>query len=338
MPSASPIPLIDLSLHPTAEELASDILKTLSSIGFLFLRLPEDGGLSQAKVNRAFQIHKELYDSPLEERLKCARKGLDRNGYLRLQENRLAESKGEGDLKENFNFGTDAWDGTHPHELLPGPVEYARGELAEFHASCYDLVNQLLDAFSIALNLPKTYFRDKHSLGGNTLALINYPPVAGNSTGARASVHKDWGSVTLLFQEENGTPGLEVFLPDGAVEASTSDSPYQLITDTDLSRGQWHPAPVIPGTVLVNLGLALEGWTGGVLRATLHRVVLPSSGPNGEAAGRRSVPYFVNPTLDTVLNPIRPDGTIEVKPGAKTMREFLQDRIATTKEAAGVTD
>lgn len=73
------------------------------------------------------------------------------------------------------------------------------------------------------------------------MAFINYPPVAAGAGAegvARASAHKDWGSLTLLFQEEQGTPGLEVFLPDAAVEAVKSSKPMELMSDVDLAKGE----------------------------------------------------------------------------------------------------
>lgn len=83
------------------------------------------------------------------------------------------------------------------------------------------------------------------------MAFINYPPVpagSGSEGVARASAHKDWGSLTLLFQEEEGTPGLEVFLPDAAVEASKASRLMQLMADLDLkgerlAAGLW---PLLP--------------------------------------------------------------------------------------------
>lgn len=77
-------------------------------------------------------------------------------------------------------------------------------------------------------------------------------------------------------------------------------------------EGNWFPAPIVPGTVLVNVGLAMEGelsatlfptprfltnifptgWTGGLFRATLHRVITHSA-PDGSFTGRKSIAYFV---------------------------------------------
>lgn len=191
------------------------------------------------------------------------------------------------------------------------------------------------------------------------------------------------GSLTLLFQEEHGTPGLEVFLADEVIRASQckTSKPYELMSDVDLTQGtlpcpwrggggtradqddphldtgKWHAAPIIPGTVLVNLGLALEAWTSGVLRATLHRVNVQPEPVHGGFRERKSMPYFVQPrdqvrfmpprrvlrwtltsalhrdAAQVVLTPIKPDGTIEPVEGAKTSLEFYLDRIGATFKA-----
>ncbi|GAA5858126.1 hypothetical protein JCM8547_005662 [Rhodosporidiobolus lusitaniae] len=359
----SPIPLIDLcvSPFPTAQELAPAVLDAVSRVGFLFLRLPEEGawGLGRREVREVFELHRRLFSSPLEERLACLRTNGARNGYLRFGENRLAESKGAGDLKENFNYGTANPDGVRElaSQRLPKSVdnEKDRATLEGFHKATYELMNILLDAFSVALELPQDYFRSRHEQGQNTMGLINYPPVpvssASNAADARASAHKDWGSVTLLFQEESGTPGLEVFLPHSSLSSPTSSpsassaTPYALITETDTSPtiGSWHSAPVIPGTVLVNLGLALESWTDGVMKATLHRVVLPQElaeerGEGGEEMlkGRKSIAVFCNARPEVRLTPVGKGGVAKEVKGkeAMTMKEFVEDRIRTTVGAA----
>lgn len=53
---ASPIPLIDLSTGASTEELAKAIASAVSSVGFLHVKLPQDGGLSVDSVRRAFAI------------------------------------------------------------------------------------------------------------------------------------------------------------------------------------------------------------------------------------------------------------------------------------------
>lgn len=61
----------------------------------------------------------------------------------------------------------------------------------------------------------------------------------------RCGEHTDWGSITLLFQDNVG--GLEVQRRDGS----------------------WMEATPIPDTVLVNAGQFLERWSAGGIKATV---------------------------------------------------------------------
>jgi isopenicillin N synthase-like dioxygenase len=86
--------------------------------------------------------------------------------------------------------------------------------------------------------LPEHYFRHCHQhKGANSATLLNYPPLpAGyqlDEQDIRAGAHKDWGSVTLLFQQDGGQPGLEVYLP----ERSQTQIGVQLMSDIDLENG-----------------------------------------------------------------------------------------------------
>jgi len=56
------------------------------------------------------------------------------------------------------------------------------------------------------------------------------------------------------------------------------------------------------GTVLVNIGLLLETWTNGRLRATRHRVVRPTP------EERMSLVLFVHPDENVVVKPLGDNG------------------------------
>lgn len=119
--------------------------------------------------------------------------------------------------------------------------------------------------------LSQEYFRQCHRYRGTSGAtLLNYPPRPEQyqltDEDIRAGPHKDWGSVTLLFQNEEGEPGLEIFLPNNDRE----EDGVGLRSDTDLGKGRWHASPIVPDTVLINLGLAMEMWTFRQCVATLH--------------------------------------------------------------------
>ena len=89
------------------------------------------------------------------------------------------------------------------------------------------------------------------------------------------AAHVDFSWVTLLLQDATG--GLEVCTP----------------------AGEWMEAPFISGTLLVNLGEILQFATGGLYQATPHRVTTAER-------DRISLPFFLNPALDSVISPVEP--------------------------------
>ncbi|ORY88055.1 hypothetical protein BCR35DRAFT_338204 [Leucosporidium creatinivorum] len=245
----------------------------------------------------------------------------------------LGEKGGGADSKEAFVYGHHGTELEQTEQPLPPALERRREEVQRFKETCHEAFCELLDKISIAMKLPVKFFAEAHFIGNNSLSFINYPPISkeesdtASTEGSRAGAHKDWGTITLLFQEENGTPGLEIFLPDADVVAAQSDKPYVLTKDTDLIRGRWVAAPVIAGSVLINVGLALETWTNGLYKANLHRVVFPTTAESNGFPGRRSIAFFSQPRLEVVLNPVSADGTIAETPGALTSEQFFLERM-----------
>lgn len=84
--------------------------------------------------------------------------------------------------------------------------------------------------------------------------------------------HTDYGCLTLLATD--GSPGLEVRKRGGG----------------------WLPVAAPPGEFVINFGEMMELWSGGVVRATPHRVI-------GGSKERISVPMFFNPSHDTNVAP-----------------------------------
>ena len=60
-------------------------------------------------------------------------------------------------------------------------------------------------------------------------------------------------------------------------------------------QGHWITVPNIPGHLVVNNGQTLQAITGGVAKATIHRVLVPEKG----TGTRISIPFFQTIDLDS---------------------------------------
>ena len=147
---------------------------------------------------------------------------------------------------------------------------------------------------------------------------LYYPPHSSENTEAtRCGTHSDYGSITLLFQDDVG--GLEV---------------------ESVERDQFVEAQPIENTVLVNIGDLLQFWTSDDLRATVsgrhsqifkpqifqkHRVRLNDSIKATKA--RQSIAFFVHPDDDFIVSPVNGD-TAKYPP--ISAGKYLQNKLDAT--------
>jgi isopenicillin N synthase-like dioxygenase len=108
------------------------------------------------------------------------------------------------------------------------------------------------------------------------LRLLRYPPRPADAADDLygSAPHIDFGCITVLAQDTRG--GLQVATPDG----------------------RWVDAPPLAGSFVVNVGTMLHRWSNGRLLATPHRVI------NTSGAERYSVPFFYDPDVTTVIEPL----------------------------------
>jgi len=114
----------------------------------------------------------------------------------------------------------------------------------------------------------------------------------------RCGEHSDYGSITLLIQDR-----------EGGLEAKIND--------------MWKPLHPLPGTIIINVGDMLESLSGGMLPATLHKVVVSDDGEDTVAA-RQSLAFFVQPDDDVQCGPL--NGSSPKYPPI-TAREHLEKRV-----------
>lgn len=110
----------------------------------------------------------------------------------------------------------------------------------------------------------------------STLRSLYYSPVDSDQVKEnqlRCGEHSDYGSITLLFQNNEGLQ----------VRARS---------------GEFISVPCIPGTVLVNVADMMQRWTSDRFVSVLHRVCLP---PTGDSTTRQSLAFFAQPDDDVTI-------------------------------------
>ncbi|MCD8486852.1 MAG: hypothetical protein LRZ84_08970 [Desertifilum sp.] len=277
----STIPIIDFAPFATGnpvaqQEIADQISRACRGVGFFYVC---NHGIPQALVNQVFEQMQALFALPLEKKSQLAWSDeVSNRGYVGIERERLDPSQ-PGDLKEAFNLGKQ--EAASPSALTmnrwPDDLEGFQPTLLTFWQACAEEMLRILQAFAIALDLPNDFFTPLHDEYDNTLRLLHYPPIAQlpKPGQIRAGAHSDYGSLTLLFQDDIG--GLEV----------------QTVS------GEWVAAVPIPGTLLVNLGDLMQRWTNDVFRSTPHRVRVPPTEKQGQH--RYSIAYFCHPNPKSAI-------------------------------------
>jgi len=208
---------------------------------------------------------------------------------------------GHATYKEGIDLGPDVVGGlsvvdpSDPlREATPLPDAAAlagwRERVRDYYVSMTRLSAALMGSIARGLALPEDTFDSAFKGGNSTLRLLRYPvrppasfegadpdevwtEFAGTRREVQGRAHVDSGFMTLLAQD--GVGGLQAQFPDGA----------------------WVDVPPEEGTLAVNFGKVLERWTGGLIRATVHRVL-------GSGEERHSIPFFYEARVDAVIAPL----------------------------------
>ncbi|WP_375511716.1 isopenicillin N synthase family dioxygenase [uncultured Nostoc sp.] len=260
------IPIIDLTAFTngntiTRQNIIKQIYQACHEIGFMYL---QNSGISKDLIRQVFAYSKSFFNLPLEVKQKQAWSDeFSNTGYVGLERERLDPNK-PGDLKEAFNVNKQAAIGIDASILA-------------FYDSCTELANTVLQAYALALELPEDFLITRHNQQNHTLRSLHYPPlqISPKAGQVRAGEHSDYGSITLLFQDDVG--GLEV----------------------QTASGEWIAAPAIPDTVVVNTGDLMQRWTNHVFCSTKHRVMIPSDSRVNQS--RYSMAFFCHPNDDTEI-------------------------------------
>ncbi|KAF8460526.1 hypothetical protein BDZ91DRAFT_739050 [Kalaharituber pfeilii] len=323
--STTEVPVIDFApfLHGTDDErkaTGTALFEAMRDVGFAYL---VNHGVDKETIKDGFKMSRAFFDMPLEDKLKSPHPPDPRihRGYAHIGQEKLSlypDALNTGNTsttppsipvfenKESMDLG-------HPKNplmaniypppgLLPGFVETAQ----KLFDVLYEFGLIVLRAIAIGLRLDdEDFFSQFHGGKGkavpmNQLRLLHYPAVTrGQMVKAKRELeggftriipHTDKGTLTLLLQED-----------DVDARAGT--------LEIEVQGGKYIPTPVIPGSILVNIGDLMQWWSNDVLRSTRHRVGLPDVGAvdgeddNAVMVQRRfSIPYFVSPDADAEVD------------------------------------
>ena len=287
------------------QEVVTKISEACQEIGFFYLK---NYGVSPEMLDRLRHQSRHFFDLPPEVKNKLARSTQTNCGYVGIQTERLNPNN-PGDLKEAFNVGLGNLDPRLDPRLdtLPELEEFQQIVSQFYQLTTQVIAPQILRAFALGLDMPLNFFDDQH--GENYfLRLLHYPPITQPPEPGqlRAGAHSDYGSITLLWQDEIG--GLEVLT----------------------QHGEWLAVPYQADTLVVNVGDAMQHWTNNCRRSTKHRVIIPLD--TKMDISRYSIALFCDPNPEIELACLEtccsPDNPPSYRP--QLMRDFLAQRLNAT--------
>lgn len=330
----NPLQIIDIS--EINQKSGDAMLNAAASQGFLFI---EGHSFSKEEVDALFTLSKDFFSLPEDYKMKYE---IDQSnhGYTNYGgENLDPKLQKKGDPKEAMNFAQ--------LNLLNGDCEKDYPTWFKEDSKREDIVRSaiiklnelnlvILKLLAIGLKIQDSestkgsdWFDSKYvpeKPSGSTFRFLHYPGQKKVSPEAviRAGAHTDYGSITLLFQQEN-QEGLEIYSP--------IDKKWQPVPFIDNNESKF-PGKAPP--IVVNIADQLSYWTAGLLKSTIHRVKFPAK-VQETGQDRYSIVFFSHPNDDTLLTPVPSEATSSIKGrGANnadqsiTARDHLDKRLAAT--------
>jgi isopenicillin N synthase-like dioxygenase len=278
------IPIVDLAgLADDASAEARGVTvaalkEALETSGFAYLA---QHGVSEDLVERMRQMNMAFHALPMEEKMALRINEFHR-GYMPMSSSTIVTSSVATVTKPNRSESLMVMhevpeDAAHAGEPLQGPNQFpASMPEVEQTARAYmremtKLGARLATGLAEALGLPRDWFAPHFTDPTLFLRLLHYPEQPDEAELFGSAPHTDYGFVTLLKQDDVG--GLEV----------------------RNKRGDWIPAPPIPGTFVMNVGDILAKWSNGRFVSTPHRV------RNLSRRDRYSQPFFYDPSMSALV-------------------------------------
>jgi len=220
-------------------------------------------------------------------------------------------TKRQRDLKEVFDYMQSRADGSDLNQWPAGQPEFRQAMDAFFDAASQVAERTLAQVYrALGATSPRDAMLPHGDARTSTVRLNYYPPNDPLSPEEQAETkglgdmalhhHTDPGILTLLVQDMSG--GLQTLSTE---------------------RG-WLDVTPEAGTIVVNLGDAMQVWSNDLYRAAIHRV-LPMRDIG--CLGRFSTPYFFNPSRDAVLEPLSALSDTAPQYRSFTWKDYIKGRV-----------
>jgi len=314
---------IDLSHWLNGSDLEKETLRDnlrdvlITGRGFFYLK---NSGVSNVLISKMFEDIAAFFNQPLEVKKSSSlwTDAVDNSGYIVMGQEGLDEDMVKGDPKESYDMSLEHlvssfWNTT---------------SAVEYWASFHRLAMDVLRLYAQVLELEdEEFFTKNHNEEWHSMRFLHYPPKSAlepeDFIAMRAGAHTDYGSLTLLVQDDIG--GLELF---------------------DRKLQNWVPVPPRNGSVIVNTADLLMRWTNDRLVSTLHRV----SNFYGEkilnGVHRYSIPFFVHSNKEYVIDSLdifpdepriyEPITTVDYMVQRLESTHFHQEKLKNTNAATAV--
>ena len=264
--------------------------------------------IDPAQIRQAYAMFEQFYNLPASVKERYGGVHGGQRGFTGFMKEHAKDNQ-VGDLKEFWHVGREVGPG-HPMEHrypanvwpeeLPALQRVALQLFDQLEANARTLLRALGDYFELA---DRDYFVKAIENGNHVLRAIHYPPLQAEMDphAVRAAAHEDINMITIL--PEATSSGLELLTREG----------------------EWLPIQSLAGQLIVDAGDMLSRLTNDVIPATTHRVV----NPEGENVVRYSMPYFVHPHPDFLIECLPQCDTAEhpAKYPPITAGDFLTQRL-----------
>ncbi|PIL28627.1 hypothetical protein GSI_08669 [Ganoderma sinense ZZ0214-1] len=276
------VPIIDFAKVGTPEgraALAPQVRDAMRTYGFMCI---VNHGLTQAQNERMVDIANVPFtEVPEEEQAQFISKTKELGewkGYKPRQYWHV--DNGVRDQIQHYATVRPAFGQQHPRALQPFLPE-VHGFMEHNH---FNVLHQILRLLALGLELPEETFVERHHFdveGLTFLRFAKYYPRTDDDEVKTKNVwmkgHTDSGTISLLWSQP--VVALQIMTPDG----------------------KWRHVKHVPNSIIVNAGDAMEMFSGGFYKATIHRVVQPPIDQRGFT--RLGLLYFAYADADVKLVP-----------------------------------